>query len=423
MRTLKNLKKRGYVATWHPEFKREVVIDRIEKNKKIDSNGQVSIHGFEFSEYTSILGSMIHFNREIPELERRKIINQSIFAAATKVLMHAELIAEITKREKSYLATPKTRFRLVTSISMQHPKVPLLFRFKETELSFGWRQSKTISTARNIVLDQERNAIDGGIPNFYESVSVLVSARTKNEAAELALDKLDLIRGIWNFWKNRATWIRRSSGSRTPVNSIILGPIHTLHTPSGTLATENWWYESSYRGSVNVYKDGTRVEKMVLFTKLVRSHLRRIPYRETVESAIIRYSRALDSRDWNYAFLQLWSIIELLTGTTANESHKTTMKRAASTYKADDEYLAQSLIHLRMHRNNAVHTGEEVENVEPLMYQAKNIVEHLIEFHLSHSGKFKKLVDVSEFLDSADTLDKLDERIRKLQLVRSYVAS
>ena len=190
------------MATWYSEFKPEVVIDRIEKNKTIDTNGQVLIHGFEFSEYTSILGSMIHFNREIPEVERKKIINQSIFAAATKVLMHDKLIAEISRREKSYLATPKTRFRLVTSISMQNPKVPLLFRFKEIELSFGWRQSKTISTARNIILNRTKDTVVGGLPSFYESVSVLVSARTSNEAAALALDQLDLVRGIWNFWKN-----------------------------------------------------------------------------------------------------------------------------------------------------------------------------------------------------------------------------
>ena len=98
------------------------------------------------------------------------------------------------------------------------------------------------------------------------------------------------------------------------------------------------------------------------------------------------------------------------------------MKRAAATYKKDSEYVSQSLIHLRTHRNNSVHTGEEIENVEPLMYQAKNVVEHLIEFHLSHAGKFKKLADVAEFLDSADSLNKLDDRIRKLQLVRGYVA-
>ena len=130
------------MATWHSEFKPEVITNRLEKNKTMDANCQVSFHGFEHSEYTSILGSMINFNREIPELERRKIINQSIFTAATKVLTHEGLLTEISKLEKSYLATPKKRFRLVTSISMQHPKVPLLLRFREHEISFGWRQSK-----------------------------------------------------------------------------------------------------------------------------------------------------------------------------------------------------------------------------------------------------------------------------------------
>lgn len=409
------------MATWHPELKAEVITTRLERNKTIDANGQVSFHGFEHSEYTSILGSMIKFNREIPELERRKIIIKSTFVAAAKVLTPDKLLAEIIRQEKSYLAIPKTRFRLITSISLQHPKVPVLFRFKNIELSFGWRQNKTVAASRNIILDRAKSSIIGGLPSFYESVSVLVKARTNNEAATLALDQLDLVRGIWNYWENRVVHIRNSSGLRTPVNSIILGPIHTLHASSGALATESWWYESSYRGSVNIYKNGDHLAKMKLFTKIVRSHLQRSAYREIVESAIIRYTRALDSRDWNYAFLQLWSIIESLTGTTPNESHKTTVKRAASIHK-DGEYATQSLIHLRMHRNNAVHTGEEIENVEPLMYLAKNVVENLINFHLFHAGKFKGLVEVAEFLDSADTLDKLDDRIRKLQLVRSYVA-
>lgn len=94
------------------------------------------------------------------------------------------------------------------------------------------------------MLDQTEGTVVGGLPSFYEPVSVLVSARTTNEAGALALDQLDLVRGIWNFRKNRGTWIRKSSGTRSPVNSIILGPIHTLHTPSGALATESWWYRT-----------------------------------------------------------------------------------------------------------------------------------------------------------------------------------
>ena len=365
---------------------------------------------------------MVHFNREIPEIERRKIINLSTFAAAEKAITSDSLLKEIDRQERNYLAKPKTRFRLVTSISMQHPKAPLTFRLQETELSFGWRQNTTTSTVRSDILTRAADTVISGLPTSYEPVSALISARTHNEAVTLALDQIDLIRGIWNFWKNRATWIRKSSGARSPVNVMILGPVHTLHTPIGALATETWWYEPSYRGQVNVWKSGDHIDKVTSFTKLVRSHIRRIPYREKIELAIIRYSRALDSRDWNYAFLQLWSVIELLTGTTEKESHVTTVKRAAATYKKDSEYISQSLIHLRTHRNNSVHTGEEIENVEPLMYQAKNVVEHLIEFHLSHAGKFKKLADVAEFLDSADSLDKLDDRIRKLQLVRGYVA-
>ena len=409
------------MATWQDGFNPKVITDRIEKTKNINEDGKASFHGFAHTEHVSILLTMLCLNQEIPDIERRKIINLATFAAAASGTLTPEsLRAEVTAHEKRYLATPKIRFRLVSSISLSLGATPLVLRIKDSQLCFGWKPNKTTSANRTNILVDAKSSITGDLPSFYTPVSALVSARTNNEAAAKALDQIDLIRGIWNLWKNRNSSIRISSGARSPVNSFILGPIHTLHSPSGMLATNAWWYEPSYRGPISVWQDGSHAAKMLEFTLRVRKLLRHLSYRDVIESALIRYTRALDSRDWNYAFLQLWSVIEMLTGTTANESHKTTVKRAAFIYKNSD-YATQTLLHLRDYRNSAVHAGEETEHIEPLMYQAKNSAEGLIEFHLFHAGKFARLADAADFLGSPHALADVDNQIRKFQAVRKYI--
>jgi len=412
----------GRVAAWHDGFNPSVITDGVDKTKTVGADGRASFHGFAHTEHLSILTSMLRLNREIPDLERRKIVNLSMFAAAAsgKVTPDA-LIAEVSIREKQYLATPKRRFRLVSSISMSTTTRPLMLRLQRSQLCFGWKPNRSTAAIRSKLVDAAKRTIAGDLPTHYSAVSALVTARTKHEAVALALDGIDLIRGIWNLWKNRASWIRISSGARTPVNAFILGPIHTLHTPDGKPVADDWWYEPSYRGPISVWSDETRIIKMLEFARRVRGSLLRLPYRDTVVSALIRYARALDSREWNDSFLQLWSVIELLTGTTENESHKTTVKRAAFIYKNRD-YATQALLHLRYCRNAAVHSGEGRENVEPLMYQAKNTVEALIEFHLWHAGQFARLADAAVFLESPSSVRDIDNQIRRLEGARKYLS-
>jgi len=71
-----------------------------------------------------------------------------------------------------------------------------------------------------------------GVIIFTFKVHVL--EKTIFEAAERALDTLDLIRGAWNYYYNRGRGFRiTTGGKRTPVNAIVTGPFHTLHKPNG----------------------------------------------------------------------------------------------------------------------------------------------------------------------------------------------
>lgn len=410
------------MATWNPGFEPSVLTERIERTKSVSSDGKASFSGFEHTEHASVLGSLLRLNGEIPESQARKILNLACFAAAgAGTVTPDSLRAQAEALEKTYLRTPKVRFRLITSISAEFATEPLTFRSGTTELCFGRRPTRRAERQHLEKVKDAKPSIYGELPSFYSPALALVSARNPDEAATQALDEIDLFRAIWNFWRNRSQGIRISSGKRAPVNTIILGPIHTLHTLNGELATDAWWYEPTYLGPVSLWRDAQRGTKMLAFTKTVRASLRKLPYRSAIESALVRYVRALDSRDWNSAFLELWSILEALTGTTLTDSHKVTVRRSAFLFK-NPEYAIQVLNHLRNYRNTAVHGGQERQNVEPIMYQAKNFVEALLEFHLARAGQFESLVDVASFLDLPPGLAEIDRQLARLKAVRKYVA-
>jgi hypothetical protein len=409
------------MANWVEGFDPALIAQRMDKIKSIGKDGRASFAGFEHTEQVAILTSMLSLNSEIPEAECAKIINKATFAAAMNGLVTpVSLLKQITLLESDYLRQPTQRFRLVTSASLIIPARPKVFNVNSSRISIGWRPDKKTRTSRADIIKGAVETVSGELPSNYSQVAVTVTGRSTYEAASKAIDDLDLLRGIWNLWKNRHQSFRFSSGPRSPVNTIILGPIHTLHKLNGERATDSWWYELGYRGPVNVWRDTDAIPKMFSFADTFRRHLRRLSYRPEIISALARYSRALDSRDWNYTFLQLWSVLELLTGTTQNDGHKVTVRRASFIF-ADSDYALQSLLHLRAYRNKAVHAGAEVENIEPLMYQLKRAVEALLSFHAGQSGNFRTMAEAAEFMDSPRDRASIDSKIRKLRAARKYL--
>lgn len=409
------------MATWNAGFEPSLLTERIEQTKSVSGDGKASFSGFAHTEHMSVLASMLRLNVEIPENEARRLLNRACFAAAAAGKVTPDsLLAHADALERTYLSSPKGRFRLITSISAAFSSSPVAIRSGTAELCFGLRPSRRAERIHAEKVKDAEHSIYGSLPTFYAPVHALVSARNPDEAATQALDQIDLFRAIWNFWKNRSQNIRISSGKRAPVNTLILGPLHTLHTLNGQLATDEWWYEPTYLGPVSVWSDSQRQAKMLEFTKNVRLQLRRLPYRQFIETALIRYTRALDSRDWNSSFLELWSILEALTGTTLTDSHKVTVRRSAFLFKNPD-YAKLVLNHLRTYRNTAVHGGKEGQNVEPIMYQAKSFVEALLQFHLARAGHFSTVAEVAEFLDLPPGLPEVNRQLARLKEVRKYL--
>ncbi len=96
---------------------------------------------------------------------------------------------------------------------------------------------KRFSKELVVLKEAAKNDLFTEAPKNYVAVRVHVSAKSSAQAAENALDSLDLIRGIWNLYENRRHAFRYSFGGKPkPVNKYILSPFHFLHYPSGKLA-------------------------------------------------------------------------------------------------------------------------------------------------------------------------------------------
>lgn len=409
------------MPTWVKEYKPELISQRMENVKIVSDDGKVSFRGFEHSEHVVLLNSMINFNKEIPEIEKRRIINQATFIAGAKgAITPRSLLDEINKLECNYLSTPEQNYRLLTEISISNLcKIPKVY-FEGSCIIIQARLNTTSKTTRNKLINTSHHSFSNNLPKEYAAVSVSVKGRSTVEAADKALDRLDFIRGVWNLYHNRKTDIRMSMGSRDPVNQIILGPLHTLHHRNGTLATESWWYEPKYRNAIKLYNGAAKIDSMQKFMLNFCHLLRKSAYKQDIVHAVLRYVRALDTEDWDDSFLRLWGVLEFLTGTQADAS-KLTIRRTSYMF-SDREYVNQVLSHLRDYRNKSVHEGSESGDIESLMYQLKNYVERLIEFHVANKFRFSSISDAAKFLDSPNEKDAIDKQISRLRYAKKFIS-
>lgn len=382
---------------WKSGYQPDQIIEKIESIRMVNPEGGVKFKGLAFKEYESILFGMVEFTDPLPEAEARDILWRSLIATGDSVLTSKRLLAELNKRAKVYSELPVSRYVLLTSLSIQSDNEINRIKIGHDQLIFGNVPSKFHEEAKPL-LSKAQYSIITKPPDDYLSVRVYVTSRSIHEAADKALDHLDLIRAIWNLFYNRRQPFRISFGGiPKPINKIITGPIHTLHKTNGELsASEMWWYDPSFVEPVTVQNIHPDFDKINAFTRLVRRQLSKICYSNVIEDALRRYGRSLDERDWNNAYLRLWSLLELLTN-TLHESYDATIRRAAFVFEERDYYF-QILQQLRDYRNSFVHHGTSDSSIESYMYQLKNIVEAILWFHLGNSFRFASMQEAAEFM-------------------------
>lgn len=250
-----------------------------------------------------------------------------------------------------------------------------------------------------------------------------MTARTPSGAFERGLYEVDYGRGVLNFLINKRTAFRMSlAETQQAVNKLIPGPIHTVHTSRGKPATETVWYELYHVDQVRLFNDATLLNKLGGAAQKIRKQVKESAYARDIELGFVRYTRALDCRDYATAFTRLWTTIEYLAGTS---DHEMLVGRIASLTRNDERSFVETVLrHLRDVRNGVVHVDSFREHtdtrngMEMYLYQLKVFAERLLLFHLQKGRKYKSRTSALELLDTPTDPEELR---RLIKLYRSML--
>ena len=397
---------------WKNSFNPEIILGKLKEIRTLDGE-KASFSGFEYNEYIQVLKSMIDIGEGISSEIAHGLIMKGFHEAAKKPgLTKDSVLAAVKKTVREHLGKPNEPYWLLTTLNINFSNDLPKYSINGCSIRFYKHLPKKYRKARKSMLSEVSSWLIDEDESFSYYVVAHISDKTAHEAVEKMLDAIDLLRGIWNLHTNKSM-VLSFGGRKKPINQITIGALHTLHDKNGAKLTDTFWYEPEH------YKNHSKVDfskssyKTLEFTKNVRKALRKNSYRENVESAIIRYTRALDSQDYNAVFIKLWSVLEGLTH-TLKDSYDKTIKRAVFQY-SDREYNRQVLEHLRQYRNRSVHLGAGENDIDTHVYQLKSYVEQLIRFHITNHFKFESMSEAARFMDLQPDKGALKKQIKLCQ--------
>lgn len=383
-------------------FDADFVARELKKEIKPLPDGVTQYSGTAFfGEALTLLETGVEFLKPISDEDRSRIIRQALEAALRASDYGPKaLIREINKATRDFTILPETKYIVATGLSFKHFRDITRIESPDCRLYVRRQLSQYLSKAHKEAKRRTATSVQGEYPNDYAAVWVHVRGRSVFEAMQRALKALDLRRGVWNFALNRAFGVPYPAPISGPLNAVLAGPVYSLHLPDGNLATHGDWFEPEYMGPNQSQKLEKRWHEVREDEEGIRACLKRSPYPATLEDALRRYCRALDSHEHSSSFLNLWSLLETLTGITPEDGHDKMVRRASFIYaEAQRKTHEQVLHHLRRYRNSYVHAGEGSDQAGAYLHQLRLYTERLLVFHFSNSHKFSSLEEVAHFLD------------------------
>lgn len=395
-------------ARWRQDgFDADFVAAELEKNVSPLPTGGLNFSGTAFfDDPLIVLKTGVEFLVPISDADRSRIINDALEPALrSDDYGPRALIREINEAARDFYRKHESSYVLATGLSFKHFEDISRMESSGCRLYVRQELPRRFVKSRKEALLRSRTVVRGDYPEDvpyerYAAAWLHVRGRSPTEAVDRAVEALDLRRGIWNLALNRGMRRLFPPPNRGPVNNVLAGPLYSLHNRDGSLATDYDWYEPDYSGPRVSRKVAQRWGEIYEDEKGIRQVLKRCPYRPSLEDALRRYCRALDSADLYRAFLELWGLLETLTGLRRNEGHDKVVRRASFIF-ADEQRKTheQVLHHLRRYRNSYAHAGEGSDQVGAYLQQVRYYVEKMLIFHFWNSSHFSSLDRAADFLD------------------------
>ena len=390
------------------------IVSALEKSR----NAATGSSGFEATDFEDVVEMILDkfkLDKRICRRDARLIWRQAAFAISDKKITVERLDSAARSEVSKFLRRKPKPYILATSISLK------LWAHRVTRRIGS--SSITITRSLPLSFDQSNATSENGQysrpkPFDWFSARVRADARSHMEAFDTMMNNLDFVRGIWNYLINHSTWRAFSSDETRPLNRILPGPIHTLHFKSGKPATSAYWYEPNFREQTAYYPSSEDWRRIENGERRIRKRLRDGGLGPQIEGVLIRYCRALDGRDAAKASLQLWGILETLTGVDKQKT-ASPVSRAMST-------VPKGLVTpgffdvLRERRNLSVHQGVEDDEQRSTLSRINWLVTQVISVALGLSREFSSPSEFGEFLDLPSERSVLKKQIQRRQLALKF---
>jgi len=275
----------------------------VEAARFTDRNGKTSFRGDQFFEAEAILSGAIDINPEIRGSTRESIRIRGIREACKKdPLTTSSLLGAVKRAEFEHLQKTLTRFVVLGNISID-PQIEVRpRRLNRGKIYISFPQKFPGSFERHSEMDGFLRSHGASLGRLFRAS---VWARTPDGAMDRVHWELDLLRGFWNIALTHGER-RYFNSHRQPMNRVLTGPAYSVYFPNGRSAEkQRFWFEPGYPVHTDIFRDPVQewpeVERFEKRNRRLLGLLTKGKYQSVVGTALVRYSRALDSTIWDTA--------------------------------------------------------------------------------------------------------------------------
>ncbi len=378
----------------HDRFKPAIILERINNSRSTDTEGRVAYSGSDIHGQMAALASMLALPRAALGMEVQGLVGSALRDVAHPATPDAFLAAANANLSK-LLATRELTCSVLTTLSLDATKLPsdLTVLDCEIQLNGAWTAEQVAARYERLKREDVEPPISE--PPGYARVSVTTKAKSDSAAFSKAMRGLDLLRALLCMMGNPYMSFSFGGMASRPLNVVRMGPVTTVHSPSGALMSDRFWYDASYVEARIHRPKG--VDVLIENVQFTLNKLAAGSDFDAIVDPLLRYVRALDEPDPNNAFVRLWSALEALIAPGRQPNEKI-VKRASFLF-VDDDYDRQVLEHLRERRNLNVHASEGHEEATLHCYQLQYYFVKAAWVFIKHMGSGCSVDDVRAMLD------------------------
>lgn len=390
-------------------FPLAMIAERLEASRVSAAPGS-GFQGFEYEDLIDALAVHARLDDKVCERDRLDIAREAVSdAQATGVITENRLQVALLRVGRRFLARQKRPYVLLTSLSLPFVKGMTSTNFDGWRITFS--KGRPSGFTQTHVPDDKMALCPAGI-DFATYVRVSGLARSQGEAVEQALEVLDFLRGTWNLSLNRGQLWHGTNREERPINQIRSGPIYTLHEPSGKAYDSVWWYHHNPAREGPRHLDGRTWTDLLHHERAIRALVRETSMGKELRPLLVRYAGTLDGLDHDLALIQLWGLLEHLTGTANSAQRSVETARRAGVFFGDDPVFAFALEKLRLRRHRLAHVGIGGIESRRAAMQLHYFVAHLLSVALKLAPKFESLEEFGAFLALPNDPVKLKRDIK-----------